>query len=410
MSQDCDITATVPQHKRISLLGMPKKITHFPALAAVSVFALVGCAQAPAPSAPPAEPTTAPASVLPAVPGYAVGEMPPVPLFTLPDLALLEESLAGFAVEVADVVGDYPGLTVQPARCDEAGIVQSADSAVYLYGDGSVSYSGPDGTIQNFGDGSGAYVIDGVAVQVMGDGSGMYSSDDVSIINFGDGSGTYANDDVQISVNGDGSGAFSSDDESIQNFGDGSGSYSGGDTTIHNNGDGSGTYSDGNVTLQNFGDGSGTINGVSTDLDPVPPVPPLGKFPPMGALEPMTSCGTTITLDASVLFDFDKFDVRPAAAEVLDSLAQAMGELGVTSAVISGHTDALGSDGYNQTLSERRAASVVDALRQRGASAELSAVGFGESRPVAPNTDASGSDNPAGRQLNRRVEVFIPTV
>lgn len=388
---------------------MPKKLPSITALAAVGVFALVGCAGQPAPTAPPVKPTSSPENTLPAVPGFAVGEMPPVPLFSLPDLSLLEESLSGFAIEVADVVGDYRGLTVQPARCDAAGVVQSADSAVYLYGDGSVSYSGPDGTIQNFGDGSGAYVVDGVAVQVFGDGSGMYSSDEVSISNFGDGSGAYSTDDVQISVNGDGSGSFSSDDESIQNFGDGSGSYSGGEMAIQNFGDGSGTYSDGTVTIQNFGDGTGTINGVPTDLDPVPPVPPLGKFPPMGALEPMTSCGTTITLDAGVLFDFDKFEVRAEAAEVLDSLTEAMDDLGVASALISGHTDAVGSDGYNLTLSEKRAAAVVDALRQRGASAELSAVGFGEARPVAPNTDASGNDNPAGRQLNRRVEVFIPT-
>lgn len=387
---------------------MPQKLTQFSILATFSVFALVGCAQEPAGPISKVEPT-ATESALPSVPGFAVGELPPVPLFTLPDLSLLDESLSGFAIELADVVGGYRGLTVQPARCDDGGVVRSADSAVYLYGDGSASYSGPDGTIQNFGDGSGAYVIDGVAVQVFGDGSGMYSNDRVSIANFGDGSGTYSDNDIEVTIYGDGSGSFSSDSESIQNFGDGSGSYASGEISVQNNGDGSGSYSDGTLVLQNFGDGTGTINGVLTDMKPVPPVPPLGKFPPMGALQPMASCGTTIILDAGVLFDFDKSVVRPDAVEVFDSLAQAMGDLDVRSAEISGHTDAIGSDSYNQTLSEKRASSVVDALRQRGVTAQLSAVGYGETRPVAPNADAAGNDNPAGRQLNRRVEVFIPS-
>ena len=75
-------------------------------------------------------------------------------------------------------------------------------------------------------------------------------------------------------------------------------------------------------------------------------------------------------------------------------------------AEVSGHTDAIGSDSYNQTLSENRANSVVDALVKRGVTTSLSATGYGESRPVAPN-ELNGKDNPAGRQLNRRVEIFV---
>lgn len=75
---------------------------------------------------------------------------------------------------------------------------------------------------------------------------------------------------------------------------------------------------------------------------------------------------------------------------------------------IRGHTDAKGSDDYNQGLSERRARSVVDALRQRGVGQQASARGYGESQPVAPN-ELRGQDNPAGRQLNRRVEIFVRT-
>ena len=59
-------------------------------------------------------------------------------------------------------------------------------------------------------------------------------------------------------------------------------------------------------------------------------------------------------------------------------------------------------------LSEQRAQAVVEALKANGVSTSLDATGFGETRPVAPNENSDGSDNPAGRQLNRRVEIFIP--
>jgi OOP family OmpA-OmpF porin len=142
-------------------------------------------------------------------------------------------------------------------------------------------------------------------------------------------------------------------------------------------------------------------------VDPLPAVAPVGVFPPLGTLAPITSCGTTITLSDGVLFDFDRSEIRADATGVLDELAAAMTELDVPTAEIGGHTDAIGSDGYNQELSERRAASVVAALVDRGVTASLSAVGYGESAPVAAN-EIDGVDNPAGRQLNRRVEIFIP--
>ena len=75
---------------------------------------------------------------------------------------------------------------------------------------------------------------------------------------------------------------------------------------------------------------------------------------------------------------------------------------------VGGHTDAKGSDAYNQALSERRAQAVVDALRQRGVATDMDATGHGEAKPVAPN-EIGGQDHPAGRQLNRRVEIFVRT-
>jgi outer membrane protein OmpA-like peptidoglycan-associated protein len=78
--------------------------------------------------------------------------------------------------------------------------------------------------------------------------------------------------------------------------------------------------------------------------------------------------------------------------------------------IIEGHTDGKGTDGYNQCLSERRAAAVRIALVNRGLPGErLITHGFGKSRPIAPNQYDDGSDDPVGRQKNRRVEVVINT-
>ncbi len=74
---------------------------------------------------------------------------------------------------------------------------------------------------------------------------------------------------------------------------------------------------------------------------------------------------------------------------------------------VDGYTDSVGNDAYNRDLSQRRAASVTAALtsRLRGKPTQLRATGHGESDPVAPNANADGSDNPAGRAKNRRVTI-----
>lgn len=73
---------------------------------------------------------------------------------------------------------------------------------------------------------------------------------------------------------------------------------------------------------------------------------------------------------------------------------------------IGGHTDSIASASYNMQLSEQRAAAVGEAIYIRGVRATITATGYGETRPVAPN-QVKGVDNPAGRQLNRRVEIFV---
>jgi OOP family OmpA-OmpF porin len=380
------------------------------ALGILSALVVTGCAAtptaAPKPSTTPTLPP-APASAVATVPGYDVGQFPPVPLFVLPDLSLLDSSASAFAIEVNDALDDIPGVTATPAHCDASGTVISGNGTALLYGDGSGAFTGPDGTVQNFGDGSGTSTINGVTIQNFGDGSGNYTDGEVTIQNFGDGSGNYTDGTKTVQIFGDGSGNYTDGEVTIQNFGDGSGNYDAGAVTIQNFGDGSGTYTSRDITIQNFGDGTAQVNGEQVKAEPLPVVPTLGVFPPLGTLAPLESCGTTLTFEDGVLFDFDRSDIRDDAAATLDAVADVLTELDVAQASVSGHTDAIGSDAENQTLSERRADAVVVGLTDRGVHTALTAEGFGETRPVAAN-EIDGVDNPAGRQLNRRVEIFIP--
>jgi outer membrane protein OmpA-like peptidoglycan-associated protein len=119
---------------------------------------------------------------------------------------------------------------------------------------------------------------------------------------------------------------------------------------------------------------------------------------------------TIITINSDILFDFDQHTLRPDAEAALRQISAAIAKRYPQNAMkIQGHTDSKGSNVYNQTLSERRATSVKQWLKQQGkvASAQMTTSGYGESQPVAPNTNPDGSDNPTGRQKNRRVEIVI---
>ena len=164
------------------------------------------------------------------------------------------------------------------------------------------------------------------------------------------------------------------------------------------------------MSIINNGDGTATVNGQQVKADKAPTVGKVGKFPKVDSLKPVESCGTTITLEDGVLFDFGKSDIRPEAAATLKKLAEVLTSAKVPAAHVYGHTDSIGDDASNQTLSEERATAVVNELKKDGVTATLDSQGFGESKPVAPNTNSDGSDNPAGRQANRRVEIFILTV
>jgi len=114
-----------------------------------------------------------------------------------------------------------------------------------------------------------------------------------------------------------------------------------------------------------------------------------------------------IELSADVLFDFDKADLRSEATSALEKVAAVLKAYPGASVAIEGHTDAKGSDRYNQPLSERRAASVRGWLASQGVGNPITTRGWGASKPVAPNTKPGGGDDPKGRQKNRRVEITL---
>ena len=116
-----------------------------------------------------------------------------------------------------------------------------------------------------------------------------------------------------------------------------------------------------------------------------------------------------IELAADVLFDFDKADLLPKAQQTLEKAAQIIRDRAKGEVRIDGYTDAKGSETYNQKLSERRAEAVKAWFVNTGMirNVKFGTHGFGAKNPVASNTKPDGSDNPDGRQKNRRVEITI---
>jgi len=111
--------------------------------------------------------------------------------------------------------------------------------------------------------------------------------------------------------------------------------------------------------------------------------------------------GVKVVLN-NIFFDFDKATLRPESTAELERLQKLLTETPTLRLEISGHTDNVGKADYNQDLSQRRAKAVVEYLAQHGVAANrLTAAGYGDTQPVAPNT------TPEDRQLNRRTEFKI---
>jgi outer membrane protein OmpA-like peptidoglycan-associated protein len=117
--------------------------------------------------------------------------------------------------------------------------------------------------------------------------------------------------------------------------------------------------------------------------------------------------GKTMVL-SNVYFALDKSVPLPTSYPTLDTLVETLKENPTVVIEIGGHTDSLASVSYNQKLSQARAENVVKYLVSKGIAQErLTAKGYGESMPIAPNSKPDGTDNPEGRQMNRRTEFKV---
>jgi OOP family OmpA-OmpF porin len=136
--------------------------------------------------------------------------------------------------------------------------------------------------------------------------------------------------------------------------------------------------------------------------EPAKPAAPAAP-PPAAAPAPKpapASVKQTIVIQADALFDFDKSVVRPDGKKNIDEALGKLKGVDVEMVIATGHTDNIGTDAYNQKLSERRAAAVKEYLVSKGIPAsKITTIGKGESQPVATNKTKEG------RQKNRRVDI-----
>lgn len=162
---------------------------------------------------------------------------------------------------------------------------------------------------------------------------------------------------------------------------------------VHGDGD-----EDGDGVLDSRDKCPGTPKGVRVDADGCPPPAPAP------VVEETAVVKEEVIVIRDVHFQFDSAKLTPADKDVLNTIATRLKqESSSAQLTVTGHTDSVGSDAYNQKLSDRRAHSVVEYLISQGVprSSFVSVTGAGESQPVADNKTADG------RALNRRTEIKI---
>ena len=348
------------------------------------------------------------------VPGYALGEIPAITIPEVPDLSVKENPNAKITLDMTKKISAVPGISVTPVRVENSNIV-GGDYTMQIGQNGDGQFIDKNKTVQTDGNGAGQYIDENVTIQRDEDGSGQYINKvtGVTLQVDPDGSGQFIDsiNKFTYQIDADGTGQYIDEKNNIKIAIDQKGStYTNNNITIENNVDGSGTYSDTDKDLLIENDGKGkaviTLKGKTTEVE-AKPFERIEKFPKLKMVPPIPSIEANsllITLDSGILFDVDKYDIRPEAAEVLKNLAVVLKEADIKAFEIDGHTDSDASDEHNQVLSENRANSVKNFLAAQGLTAEISTNGYGESRPIATN------DTPEGKQKNRRVEIIIPTI
>ena len=133
---------------------------------------------------------------------------------------------------------------------------------------------------------------------------------------------------------------------------------------------------------------------------PATPAAPAAPTAPAPAAAAPTSVKQAITIQAEALFDFDKSVLKPDGKKSIDDAVAKMQQVDVQVVIATGHTDSVGTDAYNQKLSERRATTVKEYMVSKGiAAAKITTLGKGETQPVATNKTKEG------RAKNRRVDI-----
>ena len=348
------------------------------------------------------------------VPGYALGEIPPITAPEMPDLSVTENPDAKITLDMTKKISSVPGISVTPVKVENSNIV-GGDYSMQIGQNGDGKFTDKYKSVQTDGKGAGQYTDENVTIQRNEDGSGQYTNKvtGVTLQVDAQGEGQYLDEKNKISfqIGANGTGVYKDEKNDMTvAINEKNATYTSGDITIENNGDGSGTYNDKakNLLIENDGKGKAkiTFNGKITEVDAKPLEKPE-KFPKLKMVPPVPSIEANsllITLDSGILFDVDKYDLRPEAEEVLKNLAIVLKEADIKAFEIDGHTDSDASDEHNQVLSEKRANAVKNFLTSQGTAAEITIKGYGESRPIASN------DTPEGKQKNRRVEIVIPTI
>lgn len=348
------------------------------------------------------------------VPGYALGEIPPITAPEMPDLSVKENPNAKITLDMTKKISAVPGISVTPVKVENSNIV-GGDYSMQIGQNGDGQFTDKNRSLQTDGKGAGQYTDENVTIQRNEDGSGQYTNKvtGVTLQVDAQGEGQYLDEKNKISfqIGADGTGVYKDENnDTTITIGKNNSTYTQGNITIENNGDGSGTYNDKDKDLLIKNDGKGkaiiTLKGKSTEVEAKPLEKPE-KFPKLKMVPPVPSIEANsllITLDSGILFDVDKYDLRPEAEEVLKNLAIVLKEADIKVFEVDGHTDSDAGDKHNQVLSENRANAVKNFLTSQGITAEITIKGYGKTRPIASN------DTPEGKQKNRRVEIVIPTI
>lgn len=325
----------------------------------------------------------------------------PLPSFSVPTDLLTSAAGRHIASLLHAQPGLYAGIGVLDDRCSSTGSAPADAAAPGAARTGSAGGTYDAGGVHVFlaGDGTGNYRDGALQVSVLPGGAGVFDDGKTRVSVAADGSGSYVSASRRMAVNADGTGSYRSGDTRLAVAADGSASFDAGRTHVSVSAAGV-VFTRGDPVTT-----AAVLQVIRHRFPLFPPVPRVVRVHPSG-----TVCGTVVRLDANVLFDFGSATLTPAGSALLTRVAHLLTALGRPPVQVNGYTDHLGAAAANVTLSQRRAGAVCAGLKATGVPAgQLRASGFGDTHPLGPEVTAGGKDDPAARQLDRRVELVLPT-